>query len=235
MELRGHARPLAAGSTATLHAEPAPSTLARSTPTRSTPARNSTVRRFPGGGRVDCFQREAEGDGSANAGSDVRELVDVLLDPARGFADCLSGLYGIDLARGFRRIAAFHSLGPLAASELAGSPFRQSMVGLLAAAGLEGEVFLALWPGAGAPDGDHSGPTLDEMSMCHLLGSSGFAQLCDPVLQRPVPLFLQPWVSGQGLLRPRLRNTESFSSALAVVRVDSQRMILLDKRFCTAG
>lgn len=226
MELRGHASRYAAIDRPELVSTPM--------------MRCAVAQSFPGGGVVDYFARSARSASEPAAplpvmpGEELHELVRTLLDPARGFAEALARLYGIDVAGGFRQIAALRSLGPRAASAEAGSPFRQNVVGLLAATGLQGEVFLAVRPGGS--DGGRSGVAADddEMALCHLLGSSGFAQLCDPLLERPIPLFLQPWICGQGLLRPRRRFTESFSRTLAVVRVGPEQMILLDKRFCSS-
>ncbi len=254
MELRGHVSRYAANGRPDLVTTPITHGAVAPRNGTVTPMRCAVAQSFPGGGIVDYFERYARGSaepaarpscasgrpatgtgGRGNsAATDLHELVRALLDPARGFAEPLARLYGIDVAGGFRQIAALRSLGARAAASEAGAPFRQNVVGLLAATGLQGEVFLALRPGGCDAGRAGMAPDDDEMALCHLLGSSGFAQLCDPLLERPIPLFLQPWIGGEGLLRPQRRFTEPFSRSLAVVRVGPEQMILLDKRFCTS-
>lgn len=70
--------------------------------------------------------------------------------------------------------------------------------------------------------------------LCWLFGSIGFAQVCDDLLGRPIPLLMRPWSPRDGLLHPSRPPRKSFSQHLWAARVGKRGLILLDKR-CGAG
>ena len=159
--------------------------------------------------------------------SDPAAVLRRLLAPGVGFTDALSRIYGTDLSRGFRGAAIIRSLQPSAAF-LADDDYRRQVIGELCRRTLARDGFVAIRPADGMAHGLTS--MGDELALCHLFGASGFAQLCDDAMDRPVPMFLQPWSQEQGLLAPRNPPAESFSRTLCVERLGAGRMVLFDAR-----
>jgi len=157
-----------------------------------------------------------------------------LLEDATGFLDVLSGIYGVDFTGGFTELAVVEGI---AADPrfLDDADYRRAVLEELGDKTLAVEGFIVARPGPGvwrrlAGDASASLPDAPVMVLCQLLGATGFAQLCDPTLDAPVPLFVQPWRRGSGALRPERLPHERFSVALRVARLPGRRMVLCDRR-----
>lgn len=155
---------------------------------------------------------------------DIGQLVAALIGPQGGFAAALGELYDVDLNGAFDQVLCLDEVGRAAGRARrrwlprgAGHRRCRSLLGR--------DGVVAAWPGHREPRASNEAI----MAACQLLGSSGFAQLCDPLLGRSVPLFVRPWVRDRGLVPPARLPAESFSRALAVLRLAPGRMILLDK------
>jgi hypothetical protein len=157
-----------------------------------------------------------------------------LLDDTTGFVDVLSGIYGVDFTVGFTELAVVEGI---AADPrfLDDAEYRRAVMEELGDRTLDVEGFIVVRPAPGvwrrlAADAAANLPDAPVMVLCQLLGSTGFAQLCDPTLDAPVPLFVQPWRRGIGALRPERLPHERFSVALNVARLPGRRMVLCDRR-----
>jgi hypothetical protein len=158
-----------------------------------------------------------------------------LLQESRGFMRALGSVYDVDLGDGFDRVTYIQGIrGSLAL--VADSHYRNAVVAELCRRTLTTRGFLVVRPARGMWQStdqvvQSAGPQWnEELALCHLFGSSGFAQLCDPdILDKPVPLFLQPWSRDDGLLLPQRLPEESFSQALCVHRLGAGRLVLFEK------
>jgi hypothetical protein len=157
-----------------------------------------------------------------------------LLDESTGFAEALSGIYGVDLTVGFTALAVVEGI---AADPrfLHDADHRHDAMEALGNCSLPDEGLIVARPAPGvwrrlARGVSATCPDAPVMALCELLGATGFAQLCDPTLDAPVPLFVRPWRRGSGALQPVRLPQEPFSSTLRVVRLEGRRMVLLDRR-----
>jgi hypothetical protein len=157
-----------------------------------------------------------------------------LLDDSTGFVEVLSGIYGLDFTAGFAELAVVEGI---AADPrfLDDAEYRRAVMEELGNRTLEVEGFIVVRPAPGvwrrlAADASANLPDAPVMVLCQLLGATGFAQLCDPALDAPVPLFVQPWRRGSGALQPQRLPHERFSVALNVARLPGRRMVLCDRR-----
>lgn len=68
-----------------------------------------------------------------------------------------------------------------------------------------------------------------DLELCVLFGSLGFAQICDDLLEHPIPLLVLPWAPADGLLEPRRLPVKAFSQRLCVERIGRRRLLLFEK------
>lgn len=157
----------------------------------------------------------------------------ILLQESRGFLAVLGDIYGFDLTDGFERVVCIEQLDttrPFAADPA----YRRTVLDHLCRRTLDAAGFVAIHPGQGMwrrnrGASSMSPPANQTLALCHLFGSCGFAQLCDDhVLDRPVPVFLQPWTRTHGLLTPVRPPEEAFSRCTAVRRLQAGQMVLFD-------
>jgi hypothetical protein len=157
-----------------------------------------------------------------------------LLDGSAGFIEALSGIYGVDLTHGFTELVVVEGI---AADPrfLHDAGHRFDAMEALGNCTLADEGFIVVRPAPGvwrrlAHGTSATCPDAPVMALCELLGATGFAQLCDPTLDAPVPLFVRPWRRDSGAVRPVRLPDEPFSSTLQVARLAGRRMVLLDRR-----
>lgn len=153
-----------------------------------------------------------------------------LLGERSPFLPALSKIYGVDLAQGFHQTIFIEAVQPDAAFRR-DAAYRAEVIDALTRDAPGSSGFVAARPAPGmlrqAAEPLSAAVRQDEaMRLCHLFGSAGFAQLCDPVLEKPIPLFVRPWCRGTGLLAPVTLPSEPFSAALTVERVGVGRMVL---------
>jgi hypothetical protein len=163
----------------------------------------------------------------ANASVDAGAPVLALLSDPRGFRAALADVYGRDLASFGPGVLVRHLpvdwdfVFDLESRRRALSALGQRVLG---EAGL-----LAFQPGLGSGC-TVDGEPLPPLRLCQLLGTCGFAQLCDDALGRPLPLLVCPWSAQDGLLIPRRLPPEPFSRTLVTKRLGTGRMVLFDRR-----
>jgi hypothetical protein len=172
---------------------------------------------------------------AAAADVEPASVVQRLLRAQGPFMPTLARLYGPDFATVGQRLALVETLETSLAF-IADPDYRQQALAVLCREALGAAGCLAVLPGPGvwqgrgtgarfrAPHGSHQ-----ELALCHLLGRSGFAQLCHPRLPSPIPLLLQPWRADVGLLRPQTLPRKAFSQHLRVARVAEGGLILFDR------
>lgn len=157
----------------------------------------------------------------------------LLLQEGRGFTAVLSGIYGVDLADGFDQVVCIQRLDTTRVFA-ADATYRQAVVEHLCRRTINHSGFVAIHPASGmwrrnSGSVPTAPPANQTLALCHLFGSCGFAQLCDDdVLERPVPVFLQPWSREHGLLSPQRLPRERFSRSMCVRRLRAGRMVLFD-------
>jgi hypothetical protein len=157
-----------------------------------------------------------------------------LLADATGFPAALSDIYGVDFTHGFTDLAVVEGI----AADLRfldDVDYRRAAIAELGDRTLAVEGLIVVRPGPGvwrrlAGDASAAVPDVPIMMLCQLLGAAGFAQLCDPALEAPVPLFVQPWRRGSGSLQPERLPPERFSAMLRVARLAGGRLVLCDQR-----
>jgi hypothetical protein len=158
----------------------------------------------------------------------------LLLQQKRGFLDALSRIYGVDLGDGFDQVVCLQKLDTTRAFA-ADSTYRRTVVEHLCHGTLDDAGFVAIQPASGMwrrirGDAKMAPSANQTLALCHLFGACGFAQLCDDeLLDRPVPVFLQPWSRQHGLLSPRHSPREPFSRSMCVQRLRPGRMVLFDR------
>lgn len=157
-----------------------------------------------------------------------------LLDESTGFTRALSGIYDVDLTRGFTELAVVEGIAA-DARFLYDPEHRHEVLAELGNCTLAEEGFIVVRPAPGvwrrlARGASAMVPDAPILELCELFGANGFAQLCDPSLDARVPLFARPWRRGSGPLPPVFLPHERFSGTLQVERLAGRRMVLFDRR-----
>ncbi len=179
--------------------------------------------------------RVAAGRGGAAADFDPAVgLAETLLQPDSGFVAGLERAYG-DLTE-HRQALLVLQTAAVSAAFLLDSAYRHDALETLCRGRLPEHGLLVVHPPSliwRARDQQTSfrlpRPRDRDLALCTLLGELGFAQLCDSRLREPIPLLVQPWCAGRGLVRPSRLPGKAFSQRLCVDRVGERRLLLFDR------
>lgn len=165
----------------------------------------------------------------------VLNLSQALLAPERGFLEPLSRIYAAPLEEHATQLVLVQGM-TVSGAFLTDPLHRSRSLEGLCAALLHSPALLISYPPAtfwqaSGPDAQFRlhGTADKDLLLCMLMGRLGFAQLCDDMLRRPIPLLIRPWSVEQGLLAPAHLPTKSYSQSLCVERIGERRLLLFDK------
>lgn len=160
---------------------------------------------------------------------------DVLLAPERGFLAALSHAFDVDLAPNLENLLLIQRMR-CSAAFLSDATYRREMLNAWLREIRYSPGFLLVDPSTTRWRVEEEGVRLhlarsrgQDLELCVLFGSLGFAQICDDLLKRPIPLLVVPWTR-EGLLWPRQLPVKSFSQTLRVQRIGRRRLLLFDRR-----